>query len=73
MELRHKALKDEKSFFNRFASFSEAETKEIANSVWEKINLKNLNDNILPTRNLATMIMSKNEDHIVEELLLRNN
>ena len=73
LELRHKALKDEKSFFNRFASFSEAETKEIANSVWEKINLKNLNDNILPTRNLATMIMSKNEDHIVEELLLRNN
>jgi len=71
--LRHKALKDDKSFFNRFASLSEAETKDIANSVWEKINLKNLNDNILPTRNLATMIISKNEDHTVEELLLRNN
>ena len=72
MGLRHQALNDKKSFFNRFSSFSEAETKDIANNVWEKINLKNLNDNILPTRNFATMIISKSEDHIVEELLLRN-
>ncbi len=71
LELRHRALNDEKSFFNRFSSFSEVEAKDIANNVWEQINLKNLNDNILPTRNLATMIISKDEDHIVEELLLR--
>ena len=71
LELRHRALNDEKSFFNRFSSFSEVEAKDIANNVWEQINLKNLNDNILPTRNLATMIISKNDDHTVEELLLR--
>ncbi|MEC9392688.1 MAG: type I pantothenate kinase [Pseudomonadota bacterium] len=70
--LRHQALNDKKSFFNRFSSFSEAETKDIASNVWEKINLKNLNDNILPTRNFATMIISKSEDHMVEESLLRN-
>ena len=33
--------------------------------------VKNLDENILPTRNRASMIVKKNENHKIEELWLR--
>ncbi len=40
-------------------------------SIWERINLVNLHENILPTRQRADLILKKVESHQVEEVSLR--
>ena len=42
-----------------------------ATSIWERINLVNLHENILPTRQRADLILKKGESHLVEEVALR--
>jgi len=71
LNLRQKAFSDENSFFNRFVDIGDEEAVELATQIWKTINLKNLDENILPTRNRASMIVKKNENHKIEELWLR--
>ena len=40
-------------------------------AIWERTNLANLEDNILPTRPRATLILKKGADHEVETVALR--
>ena len=47
------------------------EATETATSIWERINLINLRENILPTRQRADLILKKVESHSVEEVALR--
>jgi type I pantothenate kinase len=42
-----------------------------ATSIWSRINLVNLHENILPTRLRADLILKKSESHMVEEVALR--
>jgi len=70
--LRQAALKNEEEFFNRFSSVNDDQAKEIANSIWKKINLVNLSENILPTKNKANLILKKNINHEINEIWLRN-
>ena len=51
--LRREASKDKKAYFNKFAALSDDEARSIAKTIWKNINLKNLNENILPTRERA--------------------
>jgi hypothetical protein len=44
---------------------------ETATSIWTRINLLNLRENILPTRRRADLILKKVESHLVEEVALR--
>src|SRR6201987_4956986 len=53
LTLRGTAFRDPKSYFHRFATLSDAEAVETATSIWERINLVNLHENILPTRRRA--------------------
>jgi type I pantothenate kinase len=69
--LRETAFRDPRSYFHRFASVSEEEAVVIANGLWERINLPNLTENILPTRPRADLILRKCADHDVETVLLR--
>jgi type I pantothenate kinase len=43
----------------------------IALSLWRSINLVNLKENILPTRQRADLILRKGRDHAVETVALR--
>lgn len=72
LSLRFAALNNKEDFFNRFSSTDIDQAKEIANSIWEKINLKNLNENILPTKYKANLILKKNINHKTNEIWLRN-
>ena len=72
LSLRQAALNNEEDFFNRFSSINDDQAKEIANSIWEKINLVNLNENILPTKKRANLILKKNVNHEINEIWLRN-
>ncbi|MCP4384484.1 MAG: type I pantothenate kinase [Hyphomicrobiales bacterium] len=70
-ELRRTAFRDPESYFHRYASITEDEAVAYAAGLWDRINLVNLRDNILPTRPRADLILRKGEDHKVEEVTLR--
>ena len=72
LSLRSADLNNKEDFFNRFSSIDIDQAKEIANSIWEKINLINLNENILPTKYKANLILKKNINHKTNEIWLRN-
>ena len=71
LTLRGTAFRDPKSYFHRYATLSDEEAVETAVTIWTRINLLNLNENILPTRQRADLILKKVESHLVEEVALR--
>ena len=71
LTLRGTAFADPKSFFHRYSTLSDAEAVATATSIWDRINLVNLHDNILPTRQRADLILTKGENHMVGEVALR--
>ena len=71
MRLRETAFRNPQSFFHRYSQLSEDAARAIAESLWANINLKNLRENILPTRPRADLILRKGADHLVEEVALR--
>ncbi len=48
--LRDSAFRNPKSYFHRYAGFTDREAFETATRLWETINLVNLRENLLPTR-----------------------
>jgi len=71
LTLRGTAFRDPKSYFHRYATLSDADAVETATAIWRRINLLNLHENILPTRQRADLILKKGESHQVEEVALR--
>jgi type I pantothenate kinase len=71
LTLRGTAFADPKSYFHRYSRLSDAEATKTATSIWTSINLVNLHENILPTRQRADLILKKSESHRVEEVALR--
>jgi type I pantothenate kinase len=71
MKLRQTAFREPTSFFNKYAAISEAEALAVAEGLWENINLKNLRQNIIPTRPRADIILRKGRDHFIETVALR--
>ena len=71
LALRDTAFTDPKSYFHRYALLSDDEATATAVAIWERTNLANLEDNILPTRPRATLILKKGADHVVEMVALR--
>ncbi|MEM7300050.1 MAG: type I pantothenate kinase [Pseudomonadota bacterium] len=71
MRLRETAFKNPDSFFHRYSQVSEGAALAIAQGLWERINLRNLKENILPTRQRADLILHKGKDHAVDQVALR--
>lgn len=71
LRLRQTAFRDPASYFHRYATLSEQEAQETALSIWRTINLVNLKENILPTRQRADLILRKGANHAVESVSLR--
>ncbi|WP_200835014.1 type I pantothenate kinase [Phyllobacterium salinisoli] len=71
MRLRETAFRDPQSFFHRYSQLSEEAALSMADGLWNNINLKNLKENILPTRPRADLILRKGNNHLVEEVALR--
>lgn len=71
MRLRETAFRNPQSFFHRYSELSEDAARAIAEGLWANINLKNLRENIRPTRPRADLILRKGADHRVEEVALR--
>jgi type I pantothenate kinase len=71
LTLRGTAFADPQSYFHRYSTFSDTEAAATATSIWNRINLVNLNESILPTRQRADLILTKGENHLVGEVALR--
>jgi type I pantothenate kinase len=71
MRLRETAFRDPKSYFTRYVTVSEEEARETACRLWDTINLVNLRENILPTRQRARLILRKGASHQIEQVALR--
>jgi type I pantothenate kinase len=68
--LRETVFKDPNSFFRHFADLSPEEARATAEGIWGNINGRNLSENILPTRERASLILRKEADHRVSAVRL---
>jgi type I pantothenate kinase len=71
LALRLTAFRDPMSYFHRYSRLSDSEAVATAKSIWDRINLVNLRENILPTRQRADLILTKNQSHLIDEVALR--
>lgn len=71
MRLRSTAFRDPAAYFHKYAGMAPDEAKARALDLWSNINLRNLEENILPTRQRARLILRKTADHRVESVALR--
>lgn len=71
LRLRDTAFREPGAYFHRYAALTDAEARARALEIWTTINEKNLVENIVPTRERATLVLSKGSDHRVSEVRLR--
>jgi len=71
LALKNSAFSNPNSFFRVFAELNDEEAVRTALQFWNDINLPNLEENVLPTRHRATLVLQKGPDHAVETVLLR--
>jgi type I pantothenate kinase len=71
LRLQRGAFADPDSYFHRYADLSEEEAVARARSIWAEINGPNLEQNVLPTRARASLVLRKSADHSVSTVLLR--
>lgn len=69
--LLERAKNEPYNYYYSYAQGDRQVARQMAQEVWEKINHKNLQEYILPTRNRADLILTKGENHLVNELYLR--
>ncbi|MDF1760469.1 MAG: type I pantothenate kinase [Coxiellaceae bacterium] len=68
---RQKAFKDPTAYFHRFSQLNSEEAVKMAMRYWHEINLLNLEQNILPFKQRARLILSKDKDHLVQNVYMR--
>lgn len=71
LTLRYSSFKDPASYFHRFAGLNDEEAIARSSEIWRDINERNLDENILPTRERADLILQKSRDHSVIGVMLR--
>jgi len=71
LRLQRGAFADPDSYFHRYADLTEDEAVARARAIWAEINGPNLEQNVLPTRARASLVLRKSADHTVSTVLLR--
>ncbi len=71
LTLRETVFQNPSSYFHRYAALTRDEAKEMARTLWQTINLVNLRENVLPTRERAHLILEKGRDHAIRRVKLR--
>ena len=71
MRLRKTSFRDPRSYFRKYADLDDAAAEARARQIWRDINLANLHENVLPTRARASLVLTKGENHAIEDVALR--
>jgi len=69
--LQQTAFRKPTSYFHHYRDLSPAEAENVARDIWRRINLPNLEENILPTRERARLILRKGPSHSVSTVWMR--
>ncbi|MCH4172227.1 MAG: type I pantothenate kinase [Lactobacillus sp.] len=65
------AFTDPDNYYYKFAIGDRDEAFQMAKDVWRDVNLKNLEQWILPTRSRADLILHKTHHHLIDQIFLR--
>ena len=71
MRLRKTSFRDPRSYFRKYADLDDSAAEARARQIWRDINLANLHENVLPTRARASLVLTKGENHAIEDVALR--
>ena len=71
LSLQQTAFRRSDSYFHHYQHLSQDEALKVASDIWREINLRNLRENIAPTRGRANLVVGKQADHRVGEILLQ--
>jgi type I pantothenate kinase len=71
LQLRATAFREPTSYFGKYADLDDDTAVTEATLLWDTINRPNLEQNILPTRGRATVVLHKGRDHAVRHIRLR--
>lgn len=71
LKLRETVFQNPSSYFHRYAALTAEQAADMAHTLWRTINLVNLRENVLPTRERAHLILEKGRDHAVRRVRLR--
>lgn len=63
LELTAAAETDASSFYRRFVELDDEGRRQVAEAVWQGVNLRNLVEHIEPTRTAADVVLTKGEGH----------
>ncbi len=71
MRLRQTSFRDPRSYFRKYADLDDQAARARARQIWYDINLANLHENVLSTRERANLILTKGSNHRIEDVELR--
>jgi type I pantothenate kinase len=71
LKLRETIFRNPTSYFHQYAALTHEEAVDTARTLWRSINLVNLRQNVLPTRERARLVLEKGRDHAVRRVRLR--
>jgi type I pantothenate kinase len=71
LRLQRTVFQNPSSYFHHYKDLDAAQAREVALGIWRDINLRNLQDNILPSRERANVVLRKRADHTIGEVWLR--
>jgi type I pantothenate kinase len=72
-QLRATAFRENSAYFVQFSHLPPDAAEAVARTIWRSINLPNLQENIIPTRARADLILRKGPDHDITSVELRRN
>ncbi|MDN5371223.1 MAG: type pantothenate kinase [Carnobacterium sp.] len=65
------AFKQPGNYYSSYAEGDREAAFEMARGVWKTVNLENLKEFILPTKNRAELIIHKTDNHYIDQILLK--
>ncbi len=71
LQFRNTVFQNPSSYFHRYSALTPEQAVGTARTLWQTINLVNLRENVLPTRESAHLILEKGRDHAVRRVRLR--
>jgi type I pantothenate kinase len=71
LALRETVFRNPSSYFHRYTELTPEGAAATARHIWLTINLVNLRQNVMPTRERATLILEKGRDHAIRKVRLR--
>lgn len=67
------AFKNPKNYYYPYSKGDRKAAFQMAEKVWDSVDLPNLRDYILPTRNRADLILHKTHHHMIDKIYLRED